>query len=72
MFAETGRFSWFVVSGCEKNQPDRVLYCVLSENLVYLVPYMLATRRLQVAHSAFNVGVTEPLLNRAQIDASPE
>ena len=33
---------------------------------------MLASRRLQVAHGRFHVGVTEPLLNCTQIDSCPE
>src|ERR1039457_6834248 len=44
----------------------------LGESLVHLVPHMLTARRLQVPHGAFHVGVAEPLLNRAQIDASPQ
>jgi hypothetical protein len=33
---------------------------------------MLAARRLQIPHRTLHIGVAEPLLNRAQIDASPE
>jgi hypothetical protein len=39
----------------------------LSENLVHLLTNMLAARRLQVAHRALHVGMTEPLLNGTQI-----
>jgi hypothetical protein len=41
-------------------------------NLVHLIPHMLAARRLQIPHCRFHVGVTEPLLNCTQIDASPQ
>jgi hypothetical protein len=44
----------------------------LAENLIYLVSYMLASRRLQIPHGRFHIGVTEPLLNSAQIDPRPE
>lgn len=44
----------------------------LRENLVHLIPHMLASRRLQVPHRALHVGVTKPLLNSPQIDAGPQ
>ena len=44
----------------------------LGENLVHLLTHMLAARWLQVAHRALHVGVAEPLLNGAQIDACPQ
>jgi hypothetical protein len=43
-----------------------------SENLVHLCVNLLAPRRLQVAHCAFHVGMTEPLLHRPEIDTSPQ
>ena len=43
-----------------------------SENLIHLIPHVLAARRLQIPHCRFHVGVTKPLLNGAQINASPE
>src|ERR1017187_10632930 len=33
---------------------------------------MLAARRFEIPHRALHVGVAEPLLNRAQIDTSPQ
>jgi hypothetical protein len=43
-----------------------------AENLVHLVAYLLASRRLQIPHRAFHFRVSEPLLHGAQIDASPQ
>jgi hypothetical protein len=45
---------------------------LLSKDLINLIPHMLASRRLQITHCRFHIGVTEPLLNSTQIDASPE
>jgi hypothetical protein len=44
----------------------------LRENLVNLLPDLLAMGRLQISHRRFHVRVPQPLLHRAQIDASPE
>ncbi len=44
----------------------------LSEYLVHLLTHLLASKRLQVPHGRFHVGVTEPLLNCPQIDPRPE
>src|SRR5258708_10757621 len=44
----------------------------LSKNLIHLLTHLLTPRRLQVAHRALHVRVTQPLLHRAQINASPQ
>jgi len=44
----------------------------LAKNLVDLLTHMLAARRLKVAHRALHVGMTEPLLNGAEIDTCPQ
>jgi len=43
-----------------------------AENLIHLIPQVLTAGRLEMAHGALHVGVTEPLLHGAQIDASPQ
>lgn len=42
------------------------------EDFIHLGPRLLAARWLQIAHGALYVRVTEPILNGAQVYASPE
>jgi hypothetical protein len=60
-----------ITSDCTNNRLDgRRIH--LSENLVHLIPDMLAAGRLQISHRRFHVRMAQPLLHRAQIDTCPE
>jgi hypothetical protein len=52
--------------------PRHARKTMLSEYLIHLLTHMLAARRLKVAHRALHVGMTEPLLNGAEIDTCPQ
>src|ERR1700677_2538561 len=51
------------------SQPDQRQ---LGEDLVHLIPCLLAARWLQIPHRRFHVGVTQPLLNGAKVNSSPK
>jgi hypothetical protein len=50
-------------SGGERRRP-----LTSPENLIDLIPHLFAARRLEIAHGAFHVAVTKPLLaNRSRL-----
>jgi hypothetical protein len=87
VISRRGKQGSYTASDCSTSATGTVLSCYIMpsashsspthnpafrRNLVHLIPHMLAARRLQIPHCRFHVGVTEPLLNCTQIDASPQ
>jgi hypothetical protein len=53
------------------HRENRFCYRLLSENLVHLLPHLLTSGRFEVAHRAFHVRVSEPLLHGAEVNGCP-